>query len=46
MSEPQMPQCEILMSTSFSVHFLGSYSPHCMLPSTDLASSPSQPWNL
>jgi hypothetical protein len=44
-SEPQIPQCEISMSTSSSLHFLGSKSPHCILPLTASLSFPSHPWN-
>jgi hypothetical protein len=44
-SEPQIPQWEISMSTSSSLHFLGSKSPHCILPFTESSSFPSQPWN-
>jgi hypothetical protein len=45
MSDPQMPQCEILMSTSMALNGLGSKEDQVMLPSAALLSRPSQPWN-
>ena len=45
MSDPQMPQCEILMSTSMALKGLGEKEVHVMLPSAALLSRPSQPWN-
>lgn len=45
-SEPQMPECVTLMSTSVSSHGFGSYSFQTILPSTDDGSRPIQPSNL
>lgn len=46
MSEPQMPEWVILISTSDSSQGLGSYSFQTMWPSAALGSSPIQPSNL
>jgi hypothetical protein len=45
-SEPQIPQCVILISTSSSVHVFGSNSCHFISPLAAFLSKAIHPWNL